>query len=178
MEHLPFEHWILNDEPITNEQSYALADHLETCPHCRQLQTGWQAARGRMRSAEMTTPVAGFASRWQASLGNRRVHEQNLQVRRTFLFLGVGAILSFVVLMVWILAGSSPVDWTVSLLGFTLRAAVRISDIVTYLSSWWNALPKTIPLAIWIYLSSVFALLALGWLFVLWRVTTQGVENK
>ncbi|HEX2978683.1 MAG TPA: hypothetical protein VHO48_00315 [Anaerolineaceae bacterium] len=178
MEHLPFEHWILDDIPLDQAESRALAAHLESCAHCRQLHTGWQDTRSRMRTAGMAAPAPGFTSRWQNSLAERRALEQKLQIRRTMLYLTLGALAIFTLLMIKTLANTSPIDWAVNLVSLILRAVSGLSSAQTFLSTWFSAVPLTIPLVIWVVLTSAFALLALGWLFTLWRITRQGVTNE
>lgn len=177
MEHQPYETWILEDASRTDEQERALQAHLQECAQCRRLLEGWKAVHSEIQVASTASPAPGFSRRFQASLAERRLMQQKLQVRRTLLGLGTGILVLFLALVVSLLLTSSPIDWMVKLMEFVLRAISDISTLQRFASSWLQAMPLSLSLAVWILFSTGFVLLVAGFGFTLWRVVTQGVHN-
>ena len=68
MDHLPFEDWILNNEPLTPRQKQDLAAHLQECRTCTALREV-DLALGNVRQAE---PAPGFSARFQVRLAEQR----------------------------------------------------------------------------------------------------------
>ncbi len=178
MEHQPFETWILTDTPLSSEQDSLLQAHLQTCGGCRTLRQRWQAAQAGVRTAPLAVPRPGFSARFLASLAERRAQQHRLQVRRAFLAAGTGAAVLMVALCVYLLWNASPADWVVSIIMSGLRLFTGLNYLDHAVRSWMQFIPLPIPLAIWILLSTGFAVLVFGWLFTLWRIITQGVKNQ
>lgn len=177
MEHQPFETWITDDAERTAEQMRALQAHLQECAQCRQLLHGWQAARESIRQMPQASPAPGFSRRFQASLAERRAYQQRLQTRRTFLGLSAVAVIAFLVLIGKLLLTSSPVNLLVKIIESVLGTLTGLRTLQQLVFSWLQVVPFTIPLVLWILFSIGFVILVAGWLFTLWRVTTQGVTN-
>lgn len=176
MNHQPFETWMINDVHLSLEQETVLQSHLATCPECRKLQSGWQAARQALRAAPMIRPAPGFQYRFSASLAQRRaLQAHQRQIRNLILGLSISVIATALLLLVVILAAASPVD-----------ILVRTTEIITGLIGWWNrasrlliaTLQQPVALVIWILLTSGISLLAFGWLFTLWRISLQGAQQN
>jgi predicted anti-sigma-YlaC factor YlaD len=178
MEHQPFETWITETAPLTKEQELALQGHLQSCAECRQLQAGWQTAHHQIRSVGMASPRPGFSHRFQASLAERRAQQQQLQIRRTLLGFSASALVLFLVLVGYLLATSSPIEWLVSGIDVSMRLLTGLSSTERFILSLFQVLPFSISLAIWILVSTGFVVLVAGWIFTIWRVTTQGVTNR
>jgi anti-sigma factor RsiW len=68
MNHLPFEEWLLADEPPVGEQAIELREHLRDCPHCRELEASWASVNTLFQASEQIAPTPGFTTRWQARL--------------------------------------------------------------------------------------------------------------
>jgi hypothetical protein len=85
MSHQPFETWLFQDEPLSQEQSDALRIHLDQCHHCEQLLKAWKGLAWQLDRSEMVGPKPGFVQRWKTRLEveRRRQHRQ-----QSFYFLG------------------------------------------------------------------------------------------
>lgn len=68
MNHLPFEEWLLADEPPAGEQAIELREHLRDCPHCRELEASWASVHKLIQTSEQIAPTPGFTNRWQTRL--------------------------------------------------------------------------------------------------------------
>lgn len=175
MSHQPFETWLLDENPLSPEQENALEHHLEGCAQCRRIQTGWQAAQVSLNKPPLATPAPGFSQRFYASLAERRAHKAHqLQIRWLVMTLTLGLVFTALLLGILVFSLASPAD-----------LLVRITQILTGLIGWWNqaqlviiaALHQPAFLAIWILLSSGICLVVFGWLFTLWRISSQGVSS-
>ena len=178
MEHQLFETWIIDEIELTADQSEALAAHLKECPTCRQLSQSWKKVAARLEAAPAAQPAPGFSQRFQASLAERRLHQQQLQIRRLLLFLVLGSILSFFTLVVLTLTSASPVDLIVSGLQNLTQLFVNFEILQHGVVSLFSSVPLIIPVALWIVVTSAFAILALIWAIALWRISFQGVYQK
>ena len=95
MNHQPFEDWLLNDKPITNEQKRELDIHVRTCTYCAALvETGLA-----LKSVKKASPQAGFTNRFQARLAERKLAERRKRLWGSVLFT-VGGL----VLLMWIVS--------------------------------------------------------------------------
>ncbi len=177
MEHQPFETWILEDTPLSAAQERELHSHLAGCAACQELRSGWQSARATLRSAAPADPQPGFARRFQSGLAERKARQQ-LQVRRTVLGLSAGALLVGALIVAAFLLRTSPAGILAGLLGTALALLTTITTLQGILRTWLNVLPPSLLLAVWIPLSTGFAILIAGWVFSLWRVSTQGATNS
>jgi hypothetical protein len=175
MSHQHFEPWLLNEINPSPEEEEALQAHLATCQECRQIRDGWLAARQTLQSSRMARPALGFSERFNTSLIERRARQAHRrQIRNLILGLSLGLILCAGLLAVVIFTNTSPV----SLL-------VKATEGITKVISWWNqaehvviaALQQPVILVIWILLTSGISLLAIGWLFTLWRISLQGAQG-
>ena len=181
MYHQPFETWILEEEALSNEETQSLMLHLETCSQCKKLHDNWQAAEVRLSTAKMASPSAGFSSRWQQTLRDRLEEQkmkQVLQVRRFFLYLGTANILSLIIFAVLFIAGGSTMNMLASFAGRIANLTLWVDRIEGWLFAVLNVAPTTVPLAIWVALTSIFSILALIWIVSLWRITFQGAKSR
>jgi hypothetical protein len=176
MNHQPFSTWMIDEVPLSLEQENTLQSHLSACAECRKLQTGWQSARQALHTTEMIRPAPGFNLRFTASLAQRRaIQAHQRQIRNLILGLSLSVIATAALLAVVIFAVASPVE-----------LLVRTTEVITGLIGWWNrasrlliaSLQQPVVLVIWVLLTSGISLLAFGWLFTLWRISLQGVEQK
>ncbi|HNS64105.1 MAG TPA: zf-HC2 domain-containing protein, partial [Anaerolineaceae bacterium] len=87
MNHQPFNEWIYQDAPLTEQDEQELKAHLKTCPVCQDNDKAWQDVNGMLKSAPMMPAAHGFVNRWQASLADRRQKELRRQVWMGFLIL-------------------------------------------------------------------------------------------
>ncbi len=167
-----FEPWLLAEIDLTPEQEASLQSHLATCQECRRIRAGWQAARQELERPRMAQPAPGFSERFSASLAVRRARQAHLrQIRNLILGLSLCLIVCAIVLVGLIFSATSPVD-----------ILVRINGGIVKTIAWWNqaeavllvALQQPAILVIWILLTSGISLVAVGWLFSLWRISLHG----
>jgi anti-sigma factor RsiW len=176
MNHQPFETWLVDEVTITPEQETALQAHLEVCPHCRQIKTGWQAARSSLQTAPLVRPAPGFSQRFSATLAERRAREiHRRQIRRLILGLTLGLVISIGLLGGIIFSVASPVDLMVKGAGAVtgiLSGFIRIEHLL------FSALQQPWVLGIWILATSGISILVVGWMITLWRISSQGVQKS
>lgn len=177
MEHQPFENWIIDELELTPEQTQALAAHTKECSHCRTLQTSWAEIRAQIDAASEAIPAPGFSKRFQKNLEERRLRQQ-LQIRRLFLFLVLGAGLSFFAWLVVIAATTSPADLLVAGVQTFTQLFVNYDLIQQTFITLINSVPIVIPLALWIAITCSFVFLSLVWVISVWRISFQGVYKK
>ena len=172
MSHQLYETWLLDETNLSPQDDAAFQAHLQICPQCRLVKTGWESARSRLNNIRMVNPEPGFSQRFTASLAVRRARQAHQQqIRRLILGLSLGVIGSSALLGLVIFSVATPVD-----------LLVRATQIITGAIVWWNrasqflivALQQPLVLLVWILLTSGLCLLAFGWLFTLWRISSKG----
>jgi|WetSurMetagenome_2_1015567.scaffolds.fasta_scaffold523630_1 hypothetical protein len=178
MEHQPFETWIIDEIELNLEQKSSLESHLLACPQCQKLNQSWSHVAERMQTAPIANPAPGFSQRFQSSLAERRLLKQQLQARRLFLFLTLGALLSFFIWVVVVLVSASPADLLVAGFQSFTRLFVNIEILQHGFVSLFSSVPIVIPLAMWILFTSGLVVLALVWVISVWRIAFQGVYPK
>jgi predicted anti-sigma-YlaC factor YlaD len=177
MSHEPYRTWILDDEKLTLEREQAMEAHMKECTECQQIHQAWWDLRRQMRSLPVAAPQPGFSQRWRASLAERRLQEQYLQARKLlYSLLGI-TILIFFILLGLVAATTSPVDLFVSGVRSITNLVVETGRISQVFISWANFLPASIPIAAWIFLTSVMSILTLVWIVSIWQITKKGVSS-
>jgi len=174
MDHLPFEDWILNNEPLTSRQKQDLAAHLQECRTCTALREV-DLALGNVRQAE---PAPGFSARFQVRLAEQR---QAMKRRNAIGFsllavavLGGTAVFAFPYLQA---AAVSPLafatTWLSSLAGLwaSLHALFQAGWVLLRVA------PGFVPAYIWVVLVLGLASWSIAWTYSMLRFATktQGV---
>lgn len=174
MSHPPYEKWLLDETNLSPQDDAALQAHLQTCAQCRLVKTGWESVLSRLTNNHKVSPEPGFSQRFTASLAVRRtwlIHQQ--QIRRLILGLSLGVIGSASLLGFVIFSMASPVE-----------LLIRATEIITGTIAWWNrasqfliaGLQQPLVLLVWILLTSGVCLIAFGWVFTLWRISSKGAH--
>jgi len=168
MNHLPFETWLLNEQPLAPEQQRALQLHLRECEHCAAL----VEVNLALHSVKMAEPAPGFALRFQKRLEAKRALERRnrLAGALVLVFGGLG-------LTLW-LAGpylasfiGSPATWIAAVVNFLLSLlsmAQAISDIGSILV---RILPGFIPPIAWLVILSAVSGFGLLGAASIWKLT-------
>ncbi len=178
MSHQPFESWILDSVELSLENRRTLQAHMETCKQCQRLERRWQAVSQELRARPMAAPAAGFTSRWQASLAERRLQAQRKQALRIFGYLLGGALLILLILTSYILGTTSPSQWLEAFVQL-MNSSLHLADLAYYLMlTWFSTTPFVLNIALWIYLTISLCFLSVVWVLVLWRTKTMGVLNQ
>ena len=92
MNHQPFDMWLFEEETPSPDQDRALAEHLESCEHCRSLVAAWGAVEGQLLSTSQIEPAPGFTQRWLASLADDRHRVGQRQLGTVLLSTTVGLV--------------------------------------------------------------------------------------
>jgi hypothetical protein len=176
MGHQPFELWLLEEYSLTESQKQELAAHLSACPDCQELRISLAAATALVATAPLVSPSPGFTDRWRVTLAQRRALQHKRQTRLFFLSTVMGALVALGALIAVLgLANISLPDLLVS--GAKLLAGLLnlAGDARFYLGT---SLNGPLPIVIWILVSVGFCLLIFAWVYLLWRISLQGVPRN
>jgi hypothetical protein len=174
MNHQPYDTWMLESENLTREQRQELRGHIEGCPKCREIQSGWHEARGVMKRQPMAVPVQGFTQRWQLNLPARRELHQRKQLWRFFLWLAAAAFISLGVLGIQIATVESPVLFILRSFQEVVNFCVQATRIIAALASWIRVIPPVLTLAVGLGMIASFAMIFFVWIYMLRRITKNG----
>lgn len=176
MNHQPFETWILDDAELSREDQQRLQDHLKSCPDCLQLCENWRLVSFTLKQASPTAPRQGFTLRWKENLAVRRELQQK-QIRKLLLLLTSGSLFILLVFIVYLAVNVSPINIVGSILEGLAYLIVMVNRIQR-ISILLPALPRLIPVGLWISISTTASLLSLLWVFSIWKISTKGVTQK
>lgn len=158
MNHQLFETWNLNRTNLTSEQQTELDRHLEICPECRRMAAAWERIQVEIKSAPRVNAPAGFSTRFQNTLVERRRLAHYRQTRKMLGILGISLLVIFLLLAASILVHTSPAAWIGSIIRLIVDAPFNLLEL-RFIAAFWLA--KIPPLA-WIGASSVAA----AWMLV------------
>ena len=168
MNHLPFETWLLNEQPLSSDQQRDLHLHLRECEHC----TALAEVNLSLRSVKMAAPMPGFTARFQKRLeAQRALDRRNRLAGVSVLVLGALG-LTFWLAGPWLASFlGSPSEWIAALVSFLLSLlsmAQAIGDLGSILA---RVLPGFIPPIAWLVLFSALSGFGLLWTVSIWRLT-------
>jgi hypothetical protein len=168
MNHRPFEDWLLNEQPLNNDQKRELQTHLQDCAHCAAL----AEVNLELRSVKMAAPAAGFTARFQTRLAAQRVRERrNRLVGVLILTLGGVGLLGWFLAPYVIQFLASPAGWIAAFVKFFLTLFEMARAIGDIGSIFLRVLPGFIPPIGWMIILSTLSGFALLWGVSLWRFT-------
>jgi hypothetical protein len=166
MNHQPFEDWLLNDKPITQEQKRELEMHMRTCAYCAALaETGIA-----LKSVKKASPQPGFANRFQTRLAERKLAEQRRRLWGAALFT-VGGL----VLLMWLTSPylfsflSAPATWIAAFIQWGVFILTTIEALAQAGSVFVKIVPDFLSPFAWMVLLSAFAGVSLLWTVSIWR---------
>jgi anti-sigma factor RsiW len=178
MNHQPYEMWILDPPGLSAEQREELEKHLLGCADCRTLREHWTLVQVELRQPQEAAPRYGFTRRWQAGMSERRLRDQRRQAWKFFLACSGSAALVFVLMVAYVLLSTTPVEWVQA----GVRAISSSVGVVTTMreitSTWAQVVPPVLSIAFWISVSLTFCILALVWVFALWRTSLGGFIQR
>jgi hypothetical protein len=178
MVHQPFEKWIVEETPLTDEEEHLLRNHLQQCAECRRLQSNLQGLDDLLTKAAMVAPAAGFTQRWQAGLAEKRALKQRRQVRKFFLSILGAGLLTLGVMGLYIALTSSPVELVIRLMENASRTLINLDQLERFVSSIFVSLPPFLSMGLWIVVASGLCLFTMIWIGALWRTFFQGELTK
>jgi hypothetical protein len=166
MNHQPFEEWLLNDKPITLEQKRELDVHLRTCSYCTALtETGIA-----LKSVRKASPQAGFASRFQARLAERKLAERRRRLWGSVLFTFGGLTLLMWLFWPYLLTFlSAPATWIAAVVQWGVFVLTTIDALAQAGSVFVRIIPDFLSPFAWMVLLSAFAGVSLLWTVSIWR---------
>ena len=166
MNHQPFEEWLLNDKPITPEQKRELDIHLRTCSYCTALtETGIA-----LKSVRKASPQAGFTTRFQARLAERKLAERRRRLWGSVLFTFGG-----LALLMWLFSPylltflSAPATWIAVVVQWGVFLVTTIDAVAQAGSVFVRIIPEFLSPFAWMVLLSAFAGVSLLWTVSIWR---------
>jgi len=169
MNHRPFEDWLLEDTPLTPEQTRDLQVHLRTCPTCASLMD----VNAVLHMTKQVAPVAGFGSRFQARLLVRKAEQRRRNIVGLFLLavggLGLIGSVAYPLLAATVQSPSNvAMSWFTALIIFfsTLQMYSQVGKVFI------EVIANVVPVFVWMIVGSGFAGLLLMWSFTFWKSTT------
>ncbi len=175
MGHQPFETWLLEEDALTAGQRQELAAHLMACKECLALHNALTATSALLHTAPEVPPAAGFTSRWKENLPSRRMAQNKLQTIRFFLTVFIGALISLGgLVLVLSLTNFSITDLLVPVAAFfaSLFSLAGNAQVLLGIN-----ISAPVSVILWILVTSSICLLIFGWVYVLWRISSQGVNK-
>lgn len=174
MNHLPFENWLLSDEPLSLEQTRALQEHLSTCETCCQLEAGWDSLQTLLQEAPVDVPAPGFTQRWQARQAEQRRKAQRRQSWILFLINGAIAAGLLAILGYSALNLLEQPDQILIIMVYRLMTLTfQVASVGDFISAVMNSLLGAVPLAAWIGLVGLSAMLSVLWFVVFKQLITH-----
>jgi hypothetical protein len=166
MNHQPFEDWLLNDRPITQQQKYELDMHIRTCAYCTALaETGIA-----LKAVKKASPKAGFTNRFQARLMERKVAERRRRLWGALLFTFGGLLLLMWIASPFLLTFfSAPATWIAAFVQWAVFIVTTIEALAQAGSVFVRILPDFLSPFGWMVLISAFAGVSLLWTVSIWR---------
>ena len=177
-QHQPFENWIFQEAPLSEQERSSLDQHLIQCDQCCRLNAGWQATHRAIRETVLLKPSQGFSQRWQNSLAERRSRIQKEQIKRFFKYLVGINLFSFAGLILTFILGTSPLDLLSGFLQNSITLFLYGKQIQNLLIVAFNSMPLLVPVVLWILVSTGFCLAVLVWGGAMYRFFIKGAVTK
>ena len=163
MNHLPFETWLLSEEPLSEEDSQTLKDHLQECEQCHQLQEAWSGVEVLFAEVPSLEPQLGFVNRWQERLESSRLMEHFFRLRwqSCFLLIGIANAAAFTLVLLGLQFSNTYESIMEYLLTWVYRGAVALTlfnGVQEVIFALFRTIPSAIPIGGWIILLVIFLL--------------------
>jgi hypothetical protein len=159
---------------VNPEQQRELELHLRNCSYCSAL-----AETGKLlKTAKMAAPAAGFTTRFQARLAERKIADRRRRLLGSVLFT-----LGGVALLVWILAPyalsffASPAIWISAVVGWLIYIGTTLVALMEAGFVILSVAPKFLPPFVWMVVFSTLAGVGLLWSVSIWRFAQRGVPQ-
>jgi hypothetical protein len=178
MTHEPYENWLFEKDLLSREQARELEEHIKNCPECQQKVLSWQRVQAIIETMPPVNPKPGFTQRWRASIEERMMREQLRQTRKFFLILAGASVVILWLLVIKVIATTTPADFVVSAfqaLTSLLVAGVHLRDL---LMEWLPSVPLAVPLIAWIVVTLAFGSFIVYWGISVWRMINKGAASK
>lgn len=143
MNHQPYENWILDETPLSEEEKKGLAHHLRECTDCTRLANGWASVQRTIQASQMKPAPADFTGKWSASLAHRKREQEKKQARTLVISLSSGAGAVLLAIAIYFLPDFSLISLAAGFISTLLSA----SNIISNFWSITIKLIQTIPLS-------------------------------
>ncbi len=166
MNHQPFEDWLLNDMPMTQEQKRELDMHVRTCAYCDALVESGIA----LKSVKKSSPQPGFAVRFETRLAARKLVERRRKRWGSIVFAAGG-----LALLVWLISPylatflAAPATWISALVEWVVFIITTMQALAQAGSVLLQVAPAFLSPFVWMILVSAFAGISLLWSISIWR---------
>jgi hypothetical protein len=166
MNHQPFEDWLLNDKPVTQQEKHELDMHIRTCAYCAALaETGME-----LKSVKKVAPKPGFTDRFQARLAERKIAEQRRRLWGSVLFTLGGLVLLMGLASPFLLGFlSAPATWIAAFVQWVVFIVTTVEALAQAGSVFVHILPDFLSPFGWMVLISAIAGVSLLWAVSIWR---------
>ncbi len=174
MKHLPYEDWLLSEEDLSVEEERTLRMHLESCASCSRLASALQAVEQEFTTLPLAAPAPGFSQRWQTALVEKTREAQIKRQRSlTWMFFALSALGALTIFVVLNLQFFSNLPTPVELITravYQMSLAISVGKSVLNLANVIRkVIPLSIPLVVWIDITTAFCILCFLWIFAIWR---------
>jgi hypothetical protein len=178
MNHQPFEMWLLDGATLDKAHHEQLQEHLKACKICHRLACNLTRVEEILAAAPAVEPRVGFAARFQASLPARQAAKQRRQAWSIILSgLSIGMAI-YIYQILPDLAKLSPGLIFSSLVNGILASISSLLHLGQISSYVLMRIPPSIPLAVWVSLTTVFLILSIIWVLALGRILAPKGENS
>jgi len=179
MKHLPYDTWLFEGEALSPDQDRALAEHLESCEHCRTLAAAWSAVEGQLLSTSQIEPAPGFTQRWRASLADDRHQVGQRQLGTVLLSTTVGLVTLALLFGAQLLPLLQPVIPTITQWFSKIVAVVAHLNLVREIFSvLLEIMVEGIPIVYRVILPISLAGLSALWIVSLYRLSFQNLRRE
>jgi anti-sigma factor RsiW len=178
MEHEPFKTWLVDRSGLNSDENEILDDHLAVCPECAATALKIQNLDKILGNNNHFTPSPGFTRRFLSTLPERREREQQRQVRKWMIGLGIALILNIILIITASIITRTTSTWLVNL-------AILYGNIDGFfqeISMIIHTASLVVPSSLWI--AAVMMILAWGaagvglWMFAMRRIHILGVPDE
>ncbi len=178
MNHQPYESWILDDPPNTEEEKQVLEHHIKDCLECSQLQEGWTIAERSLRSSHIQSAPSDFTQRWTADLARRKRELEKKQARTLIIALVSGAIAIGITLGILFLPDLSLISLSAGFISTMFTLFSGIENFWAILFKLAQAVPPSTLIVTIIIVSSwvILACFTLG--LSIWKLAFKRGEHK
>jgi hypothetical protein len=178
MGHQPFEEWIVDDYPISQEQSELLQTHLKQCPKCAQLSSSWTRAEAELIAAGMISPAPGFVNRFQSKLIAKKAEEFQMQSVKSLLIIGSTLLFVTGTLIAWLFATKSVGEIIVGGVSFLTGLTEAFFNLRFTVLHFFQNIPPYVLILVLILAIGWGMIMALVWGLTIWRFSRREVEQK
>ena len=176
MNHQPFESWIFEEKMLDQKQKIEFEEHLKSCDSCNTTEKNWQAVRKQFSATAEIPAPSGFNQRWKTNLAARKAEKHQQQVLITLISSGGAVLISFGLLLTWLVLTSSIEQGLINLLSVISRFIQISYGVESFIVRWLSLTPPIVTIAIWIFSFGLIAVLGFVWSFTVLRVSKEGVR--